>query len=358
VTYAADGKIYASGDINVIDAGKATGATEADKYKASVTGHKVAVYRFLADGTPDQGFGSAGRTVWEGPDGEATSMGLAETDDGSVVVDVNVRQTSKRVGVGVALVKFDKTGKRHVRGVRADLESQRGVAAQQWTLIRGERGRAPSGSSARSRFVSAAHEAVRLVRDVSRPGRFAVQHRRSLRVRAAGHAARYGCVSMRAQLAGALCAIGCVDAAHATTSCDLSGARQDFSYVSGMLSERCGTLDCHGQVGRPLRFYGSRGLRLDPDDSSGHGGTRSAEHAANLLAVLGLEPELTCAVLEAHGDDPDRLSLVRKPSGGEAHKGDVVFATPDDAGSTCLLGWLSGQLDREACQRASEEKPE
>jgi hypothetical protein len=164
---------------------------------------------------------------------------------------------------------------------------------------------------------------------------------------------------MRAAIAFGVCwAISCADAGNATTSCDLSSARQDFSYVSGMLGERCGTLDCHGQVGRPLRIYGSRGLRLDPNDTSGHGGTRAAEHEANLLAVVGLEPELTCAVLEAMGEEPNRLSLVRKPSGREAHKGGVVFATPDDDAATCLLCWLSGQVDRDACQRASQEKPE
>jgi uncharacterized delta-60 repeat protein len=109
VTFAADGKVYAVGDVNIIDEAKASGDTAADKYKTSVVGHKLAVLRFLADGTPDGSFGSDGRVTWEGPAGEATSMGVAETDDGSVVVDVNLKYESKRGGV--ALVKFDKLGK-------------------------------------------------------------------------------------------------------------------------------------------------------------------------------------------------------------------------------------------------------
>jgi uncharacterized delta-60 repeat protein len=108
VTFASDGKIYASGDINILDDSRATGDTTADKYRTSVVGHKVVVLRFMPDGTPDSSFGTDGRVIWEGPAGEATSLGLAETDDGSLVVDVNVRYESKRTGV--ALVKFDTHG--------------------------------------------------------------------------------------------------------------------------------------------------------------------------------------------------------------------------------------------------------
>jgi hypothetical protein len=109
ITFAADGKVYASGDINIVDESKGTGDTAADKYRTSVTGHKIAVLRFLADGTADKDFGTDGQVTWEGPAGDATTMSLAETDDGSVVVDVNLKYESKRTGV--ALVKFDKTGK-------------------------------------------------------------------------------------------------------------------------------------------------------------------------------------------------------------------------------------------------------
>jgi hypothetical protein len=152
------------------------------------------------------------------------------------------------------------------------------------------------------------------------------------------------------------CGLGCnVDVEQ--EGCDLTAPREDFAPVSSMLGTHCGSLDCHGQLGRPLRLYNGRGLRLDPDDLSGHGGTRSAEHEANLRAVVGLEPELTCAVLDARGRDPARLSLVRKASGTEHHEGGVVLRSGAD-GMNCLLGWLSGEVDQAECERAAEtERP-
>ena len=41
--------------------------------------------------------------------------------------------------------------------------------------------------------------------------------------------------------------------------------------VSKFLERRCGTLDCHGQGGRPLRLYSGRGLRLPNDAGLGPG---------------------------------------------------------------------------------------
>ena len=38
--------------------------------------------------------------------------------------------------------------------------------------------------------------------------------------------------------------------------------------VSRLLEKRCGTLDCHGQVGRSLRLYGQFGLRFVEGDAS------------------------------------------------------------------------------------------
>ena len=150
-----------------------------------------------------------------------------------------------------------------------------------------------------------------------------------------------------------------------TTACAQSGEpaacaadAAAFSQVSDMLGAHCGSLDCHGQAGRPLRLYSGRGLRLSRDDVSGHGGTRNAEHAANLLAVTALEPELTCEVLAAAGDDPERLSLVRKATGAEHHVGGEVLGRKSP-GRTCLLSWLAGQRDVTACELALEsERPQ
>ncbi|HKU43150.1 MAG TPA: hypothetical protein VJR89_33550 [Polyangiales bacterium] len=146
-----------------------------------------------------------------------------------------------------------------------------------------------------------------------------------------------------------LCAVGCSELL-GESACEPA---QDFAAVSDMLGARCGTLDCHGQVGRPLRLYTSRGLRLAADDESGHGGTRTAEHTANLRAVLGLEPELTCEVLADRGREPERLTLVRKAFGSEQHTAGEVLARRD-AGRACLLSWLAGRVDPERCESAAE----
>ncbi|MGH7294249.1 MAG: hypothetical protein ACRELB_04925, partial [Polyangiaceae bacterium] len=54
--------------------------------------------------------------------------------------------------------------------------------------------------------------------------------------------------------------------------------------VSRVLEKRCGTLDCHGQVGRALRIYGVNGLRFvqpDSSDEPGQGSTSELELEAN-----------------------------------------------------------------------------
>lgn len=160
-----------------------------------------------------------------------------------------------------------------------------------------------------------------------------------------------------ALMLGVLLAAGCYDES-ATALCEPGASSEGFAAVSGMLGASCGSLDCHGQIGRPLRLYGSRGLRLDPDDVSGHGGTRSAEHRANGQALAGLEPELMCDVVRDRGRQPERLTLVRKAFGEEEHSGGEVW-TPRSDGRACLLGWLAGHVDVETCQRAIDtERPE
>jgi hypothetical protein len=95
LSFAADGKLYAAGELNVIDESKAAGDTAADKYRTSISGHKLVVARFNADAKPDESFGEHGFVTWEGPAGEASAMSLALTDDNSVVVAVNLKYPSK-----------------------------------------------------------------------------------------------------------------------------------------------------------------------------------------------------------------------------------------------------------------------
>jgi hypothetical protein len=127
--------------------------------------------------------------------------------------------------------------------------------------------------------------------------------------------------------------------------------------VSLVLERRCGTLDCHGQVSRPLRIYGQYGLRFVDDGGNypGGAGTTETEHQANFQAVIGLQPEIMSLVVGGQ-DPPEALMLLRKPLLLERHKGGPVFESGDDA-YNCIVGWLGqpsgAQFDPGACGRAA-----
>ncbi len=134
--------------------------------------------------------------------------------------------------------------------------------------------------------------------------------------------------------------------------------------VSLFLERRCGTLDCHGQPGRPLRIYGSHGLRLQNDAgrTPTTGDTSIEEQVANFRSVVGLEPEEMSRVVASGGGDPTRLLLLRKPLGcttppcesphGERHRGGTVIGQGDPA-YICLTSWLSGAADGNKCKDAA-----
>jgi len=120
------------------------------------------------------------------------------------------------------------------------------------------------------------------------------------------------------------------------------------------LERRCGTLDCHGQPGRPLRIYGSRGLRLPDDAGNVPGGlaTTKDEQYANWQATISVEPEILSVVVFEGGAAPERLLLVKKPRNQEGHKGGQV-TVPGDDGDTCLTSWLAGATRFDLCQKAA-----
>jgi hypothetical protein len=122
--------------------------------------------------------------------------------------------------------------------------------------------------------------------------------------------------------------------------------------VSVVLERRCGTLDCHGQVGRPLRIYGQYGLRFvdDAGNTPGMQATTPTEHEANYQSVIGLQPEIMTEVVQGNAP-PEDLLLLRKPLQLERHKGGAVLVEGDD-GDTCILSWLAGQTNFNACTAA------
>ena len=123
-----------------------------------------------------------------------------------------------------------------------------------------------------------------------------------------------------------------------------------FAPVSILLDVRCGSLDCHGNVARNLRLYGSAGRRLSASDQPFSPACNTASEVdQEFRSVVGLEPEQVSAV--ASGADPETLTMMRKARGTEAHKGEQIWSIGDDS-DTCVTSWLEGSVDRSACMRA------
>lgn len=113
-------------------------------------------------------------------------------------------------------------------------------------------------------------------------------------------------------------------------------------HVDTYLQRRCGTLDCHGQEGRPYRIYGFSGYRLYNLDAglvSGREPTRIEEIRANYEAIISLEPEEMNRVMAEQAAEPNRLMFLRKPLRLERHKGGPAMAE-DDPGYKCVVAWL------------------
>jgi hypothetical protein len=124
-----------------------------------------------------------------------------------------------------------------------------------------------------------------------------------------------------------------------------------FPPVAAYLVHRCGSLDCHGQVGRNLRIYGRYGLRLDPQGLTNGSPTSPAEIEADYRSVVALEPEIMAEVVADHGNDPERLTFYRKPRGLESHKGGTLIQK-NDAQDLCIRSWLASAVDTTSCTAA------
>jgi hypothetical protein len=133
----------------------------------------------------------------------------------------------------------------------------------------------------------------------------------------------------------------------------LAPSRATFQPAADVLQASCGTLDCHGQVGRNLRLYGGRGLRLSPQDNSADDPTTLREYDQSYWSVIGLEPELMSDVVRDQGRAPERLTMVRKARGTEKHKGGQLFVI-GDIRDRCLVSWLAGAVDEAACKLGAE----
>ncbi len=114
------------------------------------------------------------------------------------------------------------------------------------------------------------------------------------------------------------------------------------SSVSPYMERRCGTLDCHGGIARPMRLFGRLGLRHpDEDNIPGGKSTTKVELGANYSSVCGIEPEKMNDTVANLGNTADELLMIRKARGVEKHKGGKVVDEADHA-DNCMLGWLRG----------------
>ena len=78
--------------------------------------------------------------------------------------------------------------------------------------------------------------------------------------------------------------------------------------------------------------------------------TTSAEFSQDYGSVVGLQPEVMNQVMADHGADPERLDLLAKPLGLQAHKGLTLITKGDDQ-YVCITSWLAGHTDKAACLR-------
>ncbi len=163
---------------------------------------------------------------------------------------------------------------------------------------------------------------------------------------------------------GSVAAGGCKKYTSNTASDLILPDENQFKQLNGVndfMTQRCAALDCHGQIGRPLRLYSSNGLRLEdgPNGSRIAGPTSDKEKKENYYAVVGLEPEgLTqVAVVASEGGQFCDILLFKKPldikNGGVRHKGGPIIRSGDN-GWNCITTWVQGKdkFDAKACADA------
>lgn len=163
-------------------------------------------------------------------------------------------------------------------------------------------------------------------------------------------------MTKRVLLSGVLCAAvgfalasACSSPSPDATVQELTPDATTFAPVALVLIQTCGTIDCHGQVGRNLRLYGNTGMRLSASDvPTSLLPTSQDEITQDFASLVGLEPEIMSQVVADKGADPQRLTFVRKARGVEDHKGGTVIVA-GDARDVCITSWLAGQTNDAEC---------
>jgi hypothetical protein len=94
---------------------------------------------------------------------------------------------------------------------------------------------------------------------------------------------------------------------------------------------RCGTLDCHGSMDRPLRLYSETGLRLLGLPRTGP--LTQGERDANIASLGAVDPA---------GVGLANLNIAKPLRGGIDHEGGELWADPGEPEVVCLVAWLDG----------------
>ncbi len=117
--------------------------------------------------------------------------------------------------------------------------------------------------------------------------------------------------------------------------------------VHAIVEARCATLDCHGDMGRPLRLYSETGLRAADDREAP---ITAEELEANARALLAVDPR----------PEGRRSFVLTKPLAGTVeHEGKDQWADTTEPQYLCVEGWLQDRLDEptvaDACATAALE---
>jgi hypothetical protein len=118
--------------------------------------------------------------------------------------------------------------------------------------------------------------------------------------------------------------------------------------VHPILEARCATLDCHGNLDRPLRLYAETGLRAA--DALRAQPITAAEIDADARALIAVDP----------APDGRRSLVLTKPlAGAVKHVGGDQWDSEAEPQYVCVAGWLDGRLDdpdvSAACLAAAAE---
>lgn len=122
----------------------------------------------------------------------------------------------------------------------------------------------------------------------------------------------------------------------------------EFRYavdVANYVGYRCASLDCHGDMGRTLRLYAYRGLRLQA--VLRNQSLSSFEIADNVLSLSAFDT--LGGPIE---DNEVLLKGLAVDAGGMAHVGGAVWESTEDPGYRCIAAWLEGKSDEMAAQEA------